>query len=274
MVFRFYCDESHDAPKLKRSEPKSYVVGGFFGDQVTFEKVERRWLAKNRRAKAGRYHAAHLNARAWEYDGWLPEKALRYSKRILQILKDQRGKLHGLGCGMHVDDYRRIISSVGQCKMGHPYLVCFKTVIALVASQMDHARFRPEDTFAVFIDQNKDQVDGRRLDAEAVRIFYEMKDNPAFKHRHRLESCTPEDSEKLICLQPADFVAYELFRLMHGKRNGADAIRASLNSVLGTTKFMFEMFADESLTRLKDSIEHAVCGPNNLIVIPSGAKHV
>jgi hypothetical protein len=269
VVFRFYCDESHDSPKSKGTEPKSYVVGGFFGDQQTFEKVERRWSAKNRRAKVERYHAATLNARTCEYKGWLPEQALRYSKRILQVLKDQRRKLHGFGCGIHVDDYRRIISPIGQQKMGHPYLVCFKTVVAMVAAEMDRARFRSEDTFAVILDQNKDEVNGRRLDAEASRIFYEMKDNPAFQHRHRLETCTPACSEKVICLQPADFVAYELFRLMHGKRNDTGTIRASLNSVLGTTRFMFEMFADETLTRLKDSIENAACGMNNLVVIPS-----
>jgi hypothetical protein len=269
VVFRFYCDESHDNPKVKKSEPKSYVVGGLFGDERTFdEKVEPRWLAKNRRAKVARYHAAHLNARTWEYEGWKPEQALRYSKRILAVLKDQNHKLHGFGCGMHVDEYRRIINQDGQRKMGHPYLVCFKSVIAMVAQQMDYARYRREDTFAVILDQNKDRVDGRRLDAEAVRIFYEMKDNPKCSYRHRLESCTPEDSEKLICLQPADFVAYELFRLMHGKRNGAQEMRAALDSMLGSTGFMFEMFGEESLMRLKGDIEKTVCGPNELVVIP------
>ncbi len=140
MVFRFYCDESHDSPKSKGSEPKNYVVGGFFGDELTFDKVERRWFAKNRSAHVARYHAAHLNAGTWEYDGWSKEKRLRYSKRILQVLKDQRRKLHGFGCGMHVDDYRQIINSVGQSKLGHPYIACFKTAIAMVAAQMDYAR--------------------------------------------------------------------------------------------------------------------------------------
>jgi len=269
VIFRFYCDESHDNPRVKKTEPKSYVVGGLFGDARTFdEKVEPRWLAKNRRAKVARYHAAHLNARTREYEGWNPEQALRYSKRILAVLKDQNHKLHGFACGMHVDEYRRIISKDGQRKMGHPYLVCFKSVIAMVAEQMDYGRFRREDTFAVIIDQNKDRVDGCRLDAEAVRLFYEMKDNPKCSYRHRLESCTPENSEKLICLQPADFVAYELFRLMHGKRNGAQEMRAVLDSMLGTTGFMFEMFGEESLTRLKSEIEKTVCGLNELVVIP------
>jgi hypothetical protein len=152
--------------------------------------------------------------------------------------------------------------------MGHPYLVCFKSVIACVAEQMDYAKFPLGDTFAVVLDQNTEEVDGRRLDAEAVRIFYEMKGNQDFKYRHRLETCTPAESRTFIPLQPADFVAYEAHRLMHGKRNGTDKMRAALNSMLGTTNFMCQMFNDTTLLRLKDDIEASKCGPNGLIVIP------
>ncbi len=152
--------------------------------------------------------------------------------------------------------------------MGHPYLVCFKSVIASVAEQMDYGKFPPRDTFAVILDQNTQEVDGHRLDTEAARIFYEMKDNPDFKYRHRLEACTPADSSTFIALQPADFVAYEAQRLMHDKRNGIDKMRAAFNFMLDTTNFMCQMFDDATLLRLKDEIEATKCGPNGLVVIP------
>ncbi len=191
---------------------------------------------------------------------------------MVRILREQRPPLHGLAYGIYVDEYRKIISASGQKKMGHPFLVCFKSLIASVARQMDEGRFHPEDTFAVVLDQNKEEIDGRRLDAEATRIFYEMKDNQDFKYRHRLETCTPADSLNHICLQPADFVAYEIFRLMHGKRSGVDQMRAALNSVLGTTRFICEIFNEVALERIKVGVDAEVCGKDGLIVIPDSRK--
>ncbi len=265
---RFFCDESYDPPKAKSIkgapplEPKCYVVGGFISDQRTWEKVERRWVSKNKRVHVARFHAAHLNAATWEYDGWKKGRRLRYSKDMLRILKDQKRRLHGISCGMFVDAYRRIISPEGQVKMGHPYLVCFKTCIATIALHMDHGGFAPDDTFSVVLDRND-------LDIEAVRLFYAMKDDPNFIHRHRLETCTPGDSEKYIGLQPADFLAYETFRLMQGKRNGATQIREALNTMFGTTGFWGKQFGDETLEAAKPGIEAMNCLPGGAVIIPN-----
>ncbi len=242
-------------------EPKSYVVGGFFGDQDSWNKVEKRWKRKNDLEGVPRYHAAHLNGSWWEYDGWSTSRRVRYSKEMLKILKNRGRKLHGISCGMHVDEYRTIISPSGQEKMGPPYLVCFKSVIAAVAEQMDYGGFRPEDQFATVIDRND-------YDIEATRIFYEMKDNPAFAYRHRLATCTPGSAEEFIGLQPADFVAYETFRLMHDKRNGTTKIRAALNTMFGTTGFLGYLFGEESLSRIKDAVDATDCKPNGFVVIP------
>jgi hypothetical protein len=268
LLFRLYCDESHDSPKQKGIEPRSYVVGGFFGTEPNWTNVERRWSNKNQRVHVARYHASHLNAGTYEYNGWNKQRRLRYSKDMLQILKDQRRKLHGFGYGLYVDEYRQIVSPSGQKKMGHPYLICFKSMIASVARQMDDGHFPLEDTFAVILDQKKDEVDGRRLDAEATRIFYGMKDNPKFAYRHRLETCTPADSNKVVCLQTADFVAYEICRLMHGERSGTDKVRDALNSMLGTTNFMCEMFNAIALERIRDGVEATQCEDNGLVVVP------
>lgn len=68
LIFKFFCDESHDSPQGVRLtgapplEPKSYIVGGFFGGQQAWEIVEKRWKRKNDLEGVPRYHASHLNA--------------------------------------------------------------------------------------------------------------------------------------------------------------------------------------------------------------------
>jgi hypothetical protein len=182
---------------------------------------------------------------------------------MLRILKEQNRKLHGVSCGIYVDDYRRIISQTGQVKMGHPYLICFKSLISRIAEQMSSPQsgFHPDDRFSVILDRNS-------LDIEAVKIFYGMKDNPAFRYGTKLETCTPADSGSVIGLQPADFVAYETFRLMHGRRNGAVAIRRALDGMFGTTGFIGEMFDAEVFERIKNDVDSMPSNPNGFVIVP------
>lgn len=268
MIFDCFCDESHDSPASKRTEPRSYMMAGFFADENTWAKIEGRWDAKNKRVRVPRYHAAHLNAGTWEFDGWTKQRRLRYSKDLLQILKDQRQKLHGISCGLYVDEYRKIISANAQIKMGHPYLVCFKSLVAAIAEQMDYGSFPPEDRFAVVLDRNKEEFNGKTLEMWAVEIFYGMKDNPQFQYGHRLASCIPGSCEEFICLQPADYIAYESFRLMHDKRKGQTEMRAALNTMLGTTGFLGYMFNETAFNRLRDDIEKDTSHPNKLVIVP------
>ncbi len=266
-IYRFFCDESYDSTNVKRIpgappfEPRSYVVGGFFGNQGIWEKVEKLWNEKNERVGVKHFHASHLNAGTYEFQGWNKNRRIRYSRDMLRILKDQKKRLHGISCGLYADDYRRIISPAGQVKMGHPYLVCFKTVIATLAEQMDVAGYPPEDRFSVLIDRNQ-------FDVEAVRLFYGMKDNPKFRHGSRLQTCTPASSDDFAGLQAADLVAYETFRLMHGKRSGVTAIRQALNSMLDTTGFIGYQFGQETLERIKDDVDSTECIPDGLIIVP------
>jgi hypothetical protein len=265
--FRFFCDESYDPPKTKsvkgqaRLEPKCYIVGGMFGDQLTWETVARRWAYRNKIEKVKRYHAAHLNAGTWEYDGWGKLKRLKYSKQMLGILMSQKRKLHGLSCGVHVDSYRKAVSAEGQIKLGHPYIMCFNTLVATIATHMDNGGFAPDDTFSVVFDRNEFEV-------EAIQSFLDMKDNPKCPFRHRLETITPGSSEKFIGLQAADFVAYEMFRLVQAKRSGNEEMRAALKAMTETTGFLARLFDEKTLAENNDRVAKVHCKPNGCVIYP------
>jgi hypothetical protein len=166
-------------------------------------------------------------------------------------------------CGMYVDDYRRIVSQDGQVKMGHPYFICFKTVVVRVAEQISDPKhgFAPEDRFTVILDRNP-------LDTEAVKLFYGMKNDSAFRYRSKLGDCAPADAEAFVGLQAADFVAYETFRLMHGKRNGLTAIRQALNGMFETTGFLGDLFNDVVFERIKGDVDQMTAARNGFVIVP------
>lgn len=260
MLFKFLCDESYDS---QTAEPRTYVVAGFFGDDITWNNVEPRWSEINAQAPVPRFHASHLNAKTYEYDGWDDTRKIEYSKKILKVVTDQKRRLHAFSCAIHADEYRRIISESGRTKLGHPYIVCFKTCIALLAKEMDDGGFSPEHQFAMYIDRN------HQFELEAVRIFYELKDDPGFPYRSRLHSCTPADMDSMVPLQTADLIAYESFRWNHDRRRMADAnTRLVMNAMKEHNGLTERYYGTKTLTGLKDGIESAVCLPNRLCILP------
>jgi hypothetical protein len=270
VLFSFVCDESYDSPNDKLAkgsppyEPKTYVVAGFFADEKTWTKVERRWRKANVRHNITRFHASHLNAKTYEYEGWSDTQKIRYRKQLLRILKDQKRKLHAVSCGLLADEYRNVINDQGRKNFGPPYLVCFKTCVTLIAKEMDEG-FAPEHQFAVILDRND-------MEAEAVKLFYELKDDPGFKYRSRLYGCVPANTDELTALEVADFIAYETFRLLHSKRYGAEKVRTVLRSTLDTNGFSGYYFGADTLKTLKQGLESATCPPNRAFVIMPSVK--
>jgi hypothetical protein len=272
-LFTFHCDESYDSDPHQDSErvlnaaknpyiPKTYVVGGFFSNEIVWGKVKRSWDWKNKRVGVSRFHASDLNARDQEYEGWSKNRQIRYAKDMLRILKKQGLDLHAVSCGMLVREYEQILSKQGRRNLGNPYIACFKTCLAIIARGMNDpkAGFYPEDQFAVVLDRNDFQT-------EAVDIFYKMKDDQAFRDRNRLATCTPASSAQVTELQTADLIAYETFKLLHSSRDGVLTARKSLESMFPKNGFKGLYYGKQTLERMKPAIEGAVnCAPNGFIV--------
>ena len=257
VLFRFFCDESYDSVS---KDPITYVVAGFFGDDLTWKLLDEHWTRINVKYGVPRYHASHLNAKTYEYEGWGDDRKIAYSAEMLKIITDQGRRLHAVVCGIHADEYRRIISDEGREKLGSPYLVCFKTCVVLVAKEM-HAGFPAEDRVCVFLDRNP-------FEREAQQMFDRLKNNQSFPYCSRLEDCTPKSMENLTPLQAADLIAYEAFRWHHDRRHRESKTRFVMDQILSHNGLSERYFGAKTLTALKDGIEDAICEPGQLVVIP------
>lgn len=206
-----------------------------------------------------------MNAKTHEYDGWDDPRKIDYSKKMLKVITDQKRRLHAMVCGIHADEYRKIISEESRAKLGHPYLVCFKTCITLIAKEMDEGGFKPEDQFAVFFDRND-------FENEATRIFYWLKNNPQFPHRARLDSCTPKSMDTMIPLQASDMIAYEAFRWHHDRRSKESKTRLVMDAMLSNNGITERYYGAQVFKEINGGIEAAVCGPNQLVILPPRAR--
>lgn len=260
LLFRFYCDESYDG---KASNPDYFTMSGFFADQPTWEEVEEEWDAINRRYGILEFHATKLNRRVGQYEGWCRDKACEYSAELLHVITRQKMRMVAYNCGIRGDAYRNVISNVGQMKLGHPWIMCFQSCIAMVAKHMETL---PEsDCFSVVFGQES------RFEGMAVSAFSQMAANPLFEYRHRLMTCTSGSPEKIIPLQVADLMAYEYYKRIcqHGQRTPVPELRVPLRLIQDNNNYCEGIFGDPWFLANKSMIEAMVCGQNQLVVIPN-----
>jgi hypothetical protein len=168
--------------------------------------------------------------------------------------------MRAYNCGIRGDAYRKVISNAGQIKMGHPWICCFQSCIAMIAKDME--TLSSEDRFSVVLGRES------RFDSLAVAAFGNMADNPNFPYRHRLETCTPGNPERIVPLQVADLMAFEYFKRMWGSDRGR-AKRPPLELIQEHNDYCEGFFGEETFIRMKDQIEASICGPNQLVIIPT-----
>jgi hypothetical protein len=228
---------------------------------LTWDDVTTRWKATNGWAGVRRYHAAYVNARAGEFSGWAKEKQIEYSKRLLQIILDQAGLVHVIAVGMEANEYYSTINEFGRRKLGSPYIACFKSLVSVIAHQMELgiAGFAPDDQFDFILDQNGKE------ERAAIELFYKMKSDRSWPFSHRLADCGAASAERYIPLQCADMIAYESFRLVQDQHTGA-RIRKGLELMFPTNPFLGCMYDRNAFNQLKILLESAVtCIDNGFV---------
>jgi hypothetical protein len=256
MLFRFYCDESYDGKALN---PDYFTISGFFSDQPSWEEVENDWSAVNLRYGVSAFHATELNRRKGRYEGWCRNKGCEYSGELLECINRQKQRMRAYNCEIRGDAYRSVISGAGQIKLGHPWMVCFKSIVCMIAKDMED--MPKDDSFSVVLGREN------RFDNLAAAAFGEMTVNPHFSYRSRLMTCTPGDPESIIGLQVADLMAYEYYKRMRDGESECEP-RPPLKLIQTHNGYCEGFFGEKTFQKLKDGIEAAICGPDELVVIP------
>jgi hypothetical protein len=252
-MYYFFCDESYDSQSVP---PKTFVVGGFFAQDKVWEEIQKRWDEANKRVQVSRYHASHVNAYDHEFTGWSKEKGLAYSKELLEILSDQQKKLQAVICAVFGADYERVIDEDGRKKLGNHYVLCFKTCVAIIAKEM--RSFAPEDQFSVILDRGDWQN-------EAQKAFYDLKRETDWEFSFRLKECSV-GGPATLGLQPADLIAYETFRYLHGRQMHVPAVRAQIRAMFKQNGFIGFFFDADIFERLKKPVAEATVQDNGFLV--------
>jgi len=118
----------------------------------------------------------------------------------------------------------------------------------------------PGDSLSVVVER------GSGFDQIAVDFFHKLAGNPKFLYRHRLKTCTAAQPTETVGLQLADLMAYEYFRRLH---NQGSIMRIPLQRIRENSNYVEGFFGEDTLKTLKEGIESTVCGPGELVIIPT-----
>lgn len=259
----FYCDESHDSQK---KNPTTFVVGGVVSDEETWGAIEAGFSKENERVGVSRYHGSHLNARDHEFAKWQgtdegKSQQIQYSKNLLKVLQDQGTRIQVVSVGILNDEYEKLIPSQDRIKFGNPYVVCFKECITLIAEEIER-HWEPEHQFSVVFDLDK----ANPFQREAVEVFYQLKKSVEWPAHRRLGTCTPGTGKEFVALQPADWIAYETFRLIHERHYGSQKVRAAFDNLFPHAGFSGHYYDAETLESIREPLAEASVVPNGFIV--------
>jgi hypothetical protein len=210
VLIRGYIDESYDG------QQNIFAMSCVLAQGKHWLEIERQWKlqlrAKNKELKrAGRptisrYHAAACHSRKAEFEGWSQEERNAFVLKLFGVLKRMRGGTHTVGYDVSLDDLCEVFPEWATDRLGAGYNFLTRFIIYAIGD--DHHKLAPgaEAKITLFHDRTSG-YDGLILNAFNRFI---LDDN--FEHAHYFTTIAPLSWQHCIALQPADLVAFEIFK--------------------------------------------------------------
>jgi hypothetical protein len=244
-----YIDESYNS--------RTFCVGGWLAPVEKWSVIQKSWkqrvdFERSMSIKKGfrpisRYHASDCSSLKAEFDrskGWDEARQIRFSKKLLEIIS--KHKPIGIVMGGSVDDYLHHFVDDNTPKKWKDglYKFCICVVMDQIAEVM--SAYFPEEKVTVYYDRGK-------FSGMADKAFRSMKDDPRNADVSKyFVTMAPMGWEDCIPLQPADLLAFEGLKRVDGSLNGDDAIRKSLQALLGKVDIAIGHFTRKSFGKLID----------------------
>lgn len=209
VVIKAFFDESWNP-----NRPRMFAVAGILATAHQWNDIENGWkaaLAKQNaemlrqgRKQLSRYHAAEMNARSSEFDGWSKEESLQFTESLLSVIRGR--KMFIISSAIVLDDMVKVFPEWAVNTQGYAYGYAFLQCLQVCGRIAANPKFvEPGHMLKAWHDQC--QWSDYALDA-----FQKVQADPTYSENWRFGALSHDSSEDNVCLQPADMMAYECWR--------------------------------------------------------------
>lgn len=179
-------------------------------------------LEREGRKKLSRYHSTYCANYADEFEGWNPEERIDFLQGLLAVFEHHNTAI--ISYTVNLRDISETMPDIRGKAKEIAYIWFLQKIMVWIGNRiLDDKKYDGENV--VLIHDRTPRYDCVLLDA-----FNAMKDDESFKHRKRFVSLAPMGWEDCVPLQPADFIAFESFKII--ERKHADKPRHKVMDLL------------------------------------------
>lgn len=228
-MFTAYCDDSGT-----HKGSRAAVVAGYIAQVVEWERLSKDWTKVLKDFRVRQIHRADLEAFHGEFKkekGWDATRRTELLQRLNPIIKD-RTKV-AMAAAVIKEDFEEVMPQELKIKFGGVYGWCAHELIVHARLWADARNHRKPINWVFEA--------GTRGYGQVQEMFRSCYADKRFRESYRIGSCS-FDSKRLVPLQVADLLAYEIFKQMENRvidKGQKYDIRASVRGLLRPTDDRF-----------------------------------
>jgi hypothetical protein len=225
MLLRGYIDESVG------KEQKLFALSCLISKGADWLRLETAWktylagcnrnLKKQGRPTIPRYHASDCSNQLGDFDGWTREEATAFTKGLLRILR--RSKTMTVAYDVNLDDLCEVFPEAAKDRLRAAYSLVTKFLISSIWH--DQGTLDPLGKITLFHDRNP-------YDDEMLRSFNVMVKDTSWEGASYFTTIAPQSWEHCLPLQPADLIAYAMYKEADRRLPGNKRARGKALDVL------------------------------------------
>jgi len=206
MLMRGYIDESYDDKVFSWCCILS-TRSQWMGLEKAWKRCiasENRRLKKLGRPQISRYHASDCSSLHGEFEGWSTEEQVSLVKQLFAILKNY--STYTVAWDVKLADILAVYPDARRDPLDACYSLLTKFMLQVTGRDFEGSK----------VTLFHDRTNG--YDETILRAFNQMLRDPNFPYRASFSTIAPLSWEDCIALQPADLVAYEIFKRGSGRK--------------------------------------------------------
>jgi hypothetical protein len=265
VIFKGYIDESYDNTK------KLFALSCLIARGKEWRAFERAWklhlgainrkLKKQSRPQISRYHASDCSGRRNEFKGWTHEERDAFVRGLFGIFK--RIPVHVSAFDVDLDELCEVFPEWAGDRLETAYQVLTRLLMFTIGEdfyKMSRGKAIEQDKITLFHDRTANGTyDPTILEAFNWQMFgSEASGGGAFEYRSFFTTIAPLGWQDCIALQPADLVAFEVFKEAQAIMAGRDR-RKSFDALMSLDTFGIHhrSFRKRAMLLFRNHIERA-----------------
>ncbi len=260
MIFRGYFDESYDKDVFTLccsiSDPSGW--GEIVRQWRNCLKAKNKSLRKEGRPELSRYHASHANSRDHEFEGWSKEERDELAVKLMGTLSRGRAWITTMAYSLPLREFVKEFHIEG-----NPLPYCYKELLKFIMLEMN-AQYEDAKRALGHVKQVRYVLFHERCDYGGAYLdgFNVMMNDPTFRGKYLFSTIAPMGWEDCLPLQPADMLAYEVFKDALRQFNHKDR-RPSLNYLLQSSSFggRAKQMSLDNIKEWREIVAHAASRP-------------